>query len=191
MDEKGGIESGIAELIAGKFFKMTGILFQYVIAEKRPDGTTPKNPDIEYVAGSGRVEACEVKCNLQSTDLAEEPIKNILKKAKSQLPKGRVGIILLRVPETWFADKAATTVIENAINSFIKKEKTTRVSSIFLFVSETKLLPHEKMGRAFCVKEFQNKYCGRRSSIELHLTCENGRWCNLQDWVSEITGITD
>lgn len=189
-DEKSGIESGIAELIAGQFFKMTGMLFQYVIAEKRADGKTPKNPDIEYVAGSNRVEACEVKCNLQSTDLAEEPIKNILKKAKSQLPKGKTGIILLRVPETWFSDKTATTVIENAINGFIEKEKSTRVSSIFLFVSEMKLLPNEKMARAFYVKEFQNKYCNLRSGIELRLTDENGRWRNLQNWVSSVSGIT-
>lgn len=189
-DEKSGIESGIAELIAGMFFRLTGTPFQYVIAEKRPDGTTPKNPDIEYVAGLDRFEACEVKCNLQSTDLGEEPIKNILKKAKNQLPKGKAGIILLRVPERWLSGGAAKSIIENAIHDFIEKEKTTRVSSIFLFVSETKLLPNAKTARILCVKEFPNIYCNRGSGIIAKFSCENDRWHSLQDWVSSYTGIT-
>jgi hypothetical protein len=190
-DERSGIESGIAELIAGKFFKLAGVCFQYVIAGKQANGNTPKNPDIEYVAGTNRVEFCEVKCNLQSTDLGEEPIKNILKKAKSQLPKGKAGIILLCVPETWFAGNAVTTVIENAVNGFLEKEKTTRVSSIYIFVSETTLLPREKMARTFCVKEFQNKHCALRSGIVLHLTAQKGRWRNLQEWVAGLSGITE
>jgi hypothetical protein len=123
--------------------------------------------------------------------LGEEPIKNILKKAKRQLPKGKASIILLRVPETWFADKAGTKVIEHAVNGFIEKEKTTRVSAIYIFVSETNLLPREKMARTFCVKEFQNKYCDQRSGIDLCLTAENDRWCNLQEWVARVSGITE
>src|SRR5262249_18477491 len=178
-------------LIAGKFFKLGGVLFQYVVPEKQANGSTPKNPDIEYVAGANRVELCEVKCNLQSTYLREEPIKNILKKAKGQHPKCKAGIILLRVPENWFADKAVTAVIEHAVNGFFEKEKTTRVSSVYIFVSETNLLPKAKMARTFCVKEFQNKYCSRRSGIDLRLTTEDGRWCNLQDWVSGVSGITE
>jgi hypothetical protein len=190
-DQRSGIESGIAELIAGKFFKVAGVFFQYVVAQRQADGNTPTNPDIEYVAGTNRVEFCEVKCNLQSTDLGEEPIKNILKKAKNQLPKGKAGIVLLRLPETWFADKTAMTLIEQAVNGFLTKEKTTRVSSVYVFVSETKLLPRQKMARVFCVKEFQNTHCDRRSGINLELSEENGRWLNLQDWVSRVSGITE
>jgi hypothetical protein len=190
-DQRSGIESGIAELIAGKFFKIAGVFFQYVVAQKQADGNTPANPDIEYVAGTNRLEFCEVKCNLQSTDLGEEPIRNILKKAKNQLPKGKAGIVLLRIPETWFADKTAMTVIEQAVEDFLTKAKTTRVSSFYVFVSETKLLPRQKMARVFLVKEFQNTHCDRRSGINLQLAEENGRWRNLQDWVSSVSGITE
>jgi hypothetical protein len=191
-DEKSGIESGIAELIAGRLFKVAGVFFQYVVAPRQAHGNTPTNPDIEYVAGANRVEVCEVKCNLQSTDLAEEPIRNILKKAKSQLPKGKAGMILLRVPENWFTDTTATTVVERAVTGFIEKERTTRVSSVYIFVSETRLLPKERMARAFLVREFQNKHCGLRSGIDLHrLTDDSDRWCYLQDWVTRVSGITE
>ena len=54
------------------------------------------------------------------------------------------------------------TVIQGAIDGFIETEKTTRVSSVFVFSSETRLLPHEQTAQLFRVKEFQNKYCASR-----------------------------
>ena len=38
---------------------MAAVQFQYVRAETRPGEETPKNPDIEHVAGINRYELCE------------------------------------------------------------------------------------------------------------------------------------
>lgn len=184
--DKGGVESGIAELIAGKFFKMADVIFQYVTVEAKPGEEKPKNPDIEYAAGSNRLESCEVKCNLLSTELNETSIVNALKNAKKQLPKGKAGIILLRVPETWLVDmEAGTTVIGKAINDFIKNEKTTRVSSIFAFASETRFLPNDKMARTFLAKEVKNDFCQLHSGISARsiMFGGDGRWRTLEDLV--------
>lgn len=191
-DEKTGIESGIAELIAGKFFKLTNVLFQFVVVEKQPGQDTPTNPDIEYVAGYERVECCEVKCNLQSTDLSDRSIINILKKAKSQLPKGKAGIILLRVPETWFAvQEAGMRVIGKAVSDFIAAERTTRVSSVYVFVSETAFLPNDQMARVFKIKEFRNAFCQQGSGITIpDLTRGVSNWRNLEDVASHELGMT-
>lgn len=185
-DDKKGVESGIAELIAGKFFRMADVMFQYVTIETVPGKPTPKNPDIEYVAGPNRLESCEVKCNLLSTDLNEHSILNALKNAKKQLPKGKAGAILLRVPETWLVDmNAGTTVIEAATKDFIKSEKTARVSSIFIFASETRFLPNDKMARTFLVKEFKNEFCPLYSGISVRSIMGGGerRWRSLEDLV--------
>jgi hypothetical protein len=132
----------------------------------RPGGTIPKNPDIEYVAGFNRFESCEVKCNLQSTDRSENSIINILKSAKNQLPKGKAGIILLRIPENWIEDEeSGREVIGNAARRFLDREKSTRLTSVFVFVSETRLLPEKRMAHIFRIKEFQNQYCDKRSGI--------------------------
>ena len=186
------MESGIAELIAGKFLKIANVGFQYVIVKTAAGQNTPKNPDIEYVAGTNRVECCEVKCNLQSTDLNESSIINTLKNAKGQLPKGKAGIILLRVPENWLTDMSAgTTVIGNAVNNFIQKEKTTRVSSVFVFASETRFLPTDQMARVFEVKEFRNEYCAKSSGITVpHFTHGIPNWRALESLVQAELGGT-
>lgn len=184
-DDKKGVESGIAELIAGKFLKMADVMFQYVTAEAKPGEDTPKNPDIEYVAGFNRWEACEVKCNLLSTELSERSMVNAAKKAKGQLPAGKAGIILLRVPETWLMDmKAGTSVIERAIDDFIRTEKSTRVSSSFVFASETRFLPDEKMARTFLVRECRNEFCKLHAGISARdvETGGAGRWHTLEDF---------
>jgi hypothetical protein len=159
-EEKTGIESGIAELIAGKFFRISGVMFEYVVTKAQPGRDTPKNPDIEYVAGVGRFESAEVKCNLQTTELDERTIFNTLKGAKGQLPKGKAGVILLRVPENWLDDMAAgIAVIQAAVDGFIEREKTTRVSSVFVFASETRFPVAGKTAHIFGVKEFRNRHC--------------------------------
>jgi hypothetical protein len=146
--------------------------------------------DIEYAAGNGRMESCEVKCNLLSTDLNERSIINILKKAKSQLPKGKAGIILLRVPETWLVDmQAGSTVIGNAVNDFMSNEKTTRISSVFIFASETRFLPNDQMARVFRIREFQNSYCKQHSGIVFpDLTRGVHNWRHLEDLAKRVLG---
>jgi len=182
-DEKTGIESGIAELIAGKFFKIVNVMFQYVVTKTEPGQDTPKNPDIEYVTGLTRFESCEVKGNLQSTDLNERSIYNTLKGAKGQLPKGKAGVILLRVPENWLADMAAgISVIQAAVDRFIEREKTTRVSSVFVFASETRFPMPGKTAHIFRVKEFRNRHCDMASGITIpNLAYGVPNWRCLQD----------
>jgi hypothetical protein len=189
-DEKTGIESGIAELIAGKFFRIAGAQFQYVVAPADSRGT---NPDIEYVAGHNRVELCEVKCNLGTTQLNERSITNILETARKQLPKGKAGLILLRVPEEWIADmELGTSTIENAIIKFFRHAKTTRVSSVFTFISETRVFfTQEKMAQMFRVKAFRNTHCekGPGICIPFHIPDPLPNWTSLQSLVAAELGL--
>jgi hypothetical protein len=193
-DEKTGIESGIAELIAGKFFKAVNVMFQYVVTKPIPGQNTPKNPDIEYVAGLNRLESCEVKCHLLSTELNERSIFNTLQDAKKQLPKGKAGLILLRVPETWLVDmEAGANVIEKAVNDFIERGKTTRVSSVFVFASETRpFLPRQQMARTFMVKEFRNRFCVQGPGILIPDFSHGVKsWRTLDDFAQRVLGGSD
>ena len=190
-DEKTGVESGIAELIAGKFFKAVDVMFQYVVAQAIPGENTAKNPDIEYVAGLDRYEFCEVKCHLLTTELNERSIMNTLEDARKQLPKQKAGLILLRIPETWLVDMdAGTDVVEKTVTHFFERKKTTRVSSVFVFASETRcFLPNNKMARIFMVKEFRNRYCERGSGIAIP-DFSNGvkKWRSLEVVTRQMLG---
>ncbi len=180
-DDKNGVESGIAELIAGRFFRLAGVRFRYITA-KPENGKNPTSPDIEYEPRPNHTELCEVKCNLQSTDLNERSIFNILEKARRQLPKDKAGLILLRVPENWLVDREkGQTVIGAAIDGFIRRKKSERFSSIYLFASET-IVSVEQTARVLRVKEFPNIHCTWHSGIRAsRLEQGAANWRNLED----------
>jgi hypothetical protein len=81
--------------------------------------------------------------------------------------------------------EAGTTVIGKAIDYFIKSEKTTRVSSIFVFASETRFLPNDKMAQTFLVKEFKNEFCPLYSGVSARSVMwgGEGRWRRLEGLV--------
>src|SRR5207249_43042 len=60
-----GVESGLAELGAGRLFRAVNLPFVYV----KPQQQKTMDYDVEYVRPEGRVGICEVKCKVQSTEL--------------------------------------------------------------------------------------------------------------------------
>jgi hypothetical protein len=127
-----GIESGVAELFGGKILRILDVQFRYVVPGGRA-GEATRNLDIEYVAGAGRVEWCEVKCNLHTTALNVNSVVNAQKTAKNQLPKGKAGVILLRILEHWTPEiDKGSTVVQDGVQGFIDRETTSRVSSVIV-----------------------------------------------------------
>jgi hypothetical protein len=182
-DGENGVESGVAELIAGKFLFLAGVSFRYITIVAK-DGQNPPTPDIEYEAWPNRIEKCEVKCNLQSTEMNDRSITNILEKARKQLPSDKAGLILLRVPENWLADmEEGATLIWNAIGEFIRRKKSKRFSSIYLFASVTKVLGAKTI-RAFPMKEFPNGHCEWHCGIHVPRMRQNMRnWIGMEEIV--------
>jgi hypothetical protein len=158
-----GVEAGIVELAAGKFFKWFGILFRFVLATPNKG----ESYDIEYVTTDGRPGRCEVECKIQSYDLNPKGIKNTLKHAKGQLPKGEAGIIMLRIPEEWWATgemRPAIEAVSSAIEEFFAKEKTSRLSSVLCVQHRT--VNHDGwMSQFLLAREYENPFCSVRSGL--------------------------
>ena len=163
-DMRTGVEAGIAELIGGKLFRTAGVLFIYSPEQSEPGG---RNPDIEYVAGLGRLENCEVKTVLHDAEFSSRTIQNALKSKWEQLPKGGAGSIILRVPSHWVNDEQKQRNVEMAIQEFIRSRKTSRLSSIFILMSQVQVLNNDKMAEIFAIKEFRNEHCSKGSGVQL------------------------
>jgi hypothetical protein len=181
-NDQRGIEAGISELMGGRFFKCHGIMFHFLPSK----GRKQEDYDIEYVRTDGRLGRCEVKSKLQGTEFSANTIKNSLKEAKKQLPRGETGIVLLRIPEVWvpWNDDGVTKLqaVIKAVEEWFAEEKTTRVSSVVVLDSRTDLFG-TMMYQAWYFKEYQNPHCADKSGLPNMPTNELGHLVPFGDWV--------
>jgi len=177
-----GVETRISELMGGRFFKQLGIEFQF----RPPKGQKQEDYDIDYERTNGKLGRCEVKSKVQDAVLSENTIRNTLKEAKSQLPKGETGIILLRIPEDWVPWKDGAINLEqiaNAVTNWFAKEKTKRVSSVVVFDSRTDVLDSRVLNNCY-YREFTNPFCSDCSGLPNMSLAEQGCAQKVRNWVS-------
>jgi len=180
-DER-GVEAGISELIGGRFFKCHDIMFHFLASK----GCKQEDYDIEYVRTDGRLGRCEIKSKLQGTPFSASTIKNSLKTAKKQLPRGETGFVLLRIPEVWvpwneFGVAKLQAVIE-CVEDWFVEEKSTRVSSVVVIDSRTDVFG-TMMNQAWYFKEYPNPYCTDKSGLPSMPSNELGHLVPLGSWV--------
>jgi hypothetical protein len=159
-----------------------------------PKGRKGEDYDIEYVRLDGKLGRCEVESKLQETDFSANSIKNSLKHAKKQLPKGETGIVLLRIPEVWvpWNNEGVTKLqaVINAVEAWFAEERTTRISSVVIFDSRTDMFG-TMMHPAWYFKEFENPYCTDKSGLpnmpknELGRLMPSGNWVRIPDLVRQ------
>jgi hypothetical protein len=156
-----GLESGLAELGGGRFFRTVSLPFAYV---KRKNKKT-LDYDIEYVRPEGRVGICEVKCKVQSTVLNQRSIYTSLAASSKQVPKNSGAVTLLMVPENWLVDmKTSNPTIEAGVNEFFRRSRTSRISEVIL--CGTLLVPTKKATAHYGVyRRFPNPHCLDTSGI--------------------------
>lgn len=189
-NDQRGIESGICELMGGRFFKCHGIMFHF----SSPKGRKGEDYDIDYVRTDGKLGRCEVESKLQETEFSANSIKNSLKHAKKQLPKGETGIVLLRIPEVWvpWTDDGVTKLqaVIKAVEEWFAEEKTKRVSSVVILDSRTDVFG-PMMYQAWYFQEYINPSCTDKSGLprmpknELGHLVPSGYWVKIPKLVSQ------
>lgn len=192
-----GVEGGISELIAGRFFQYRGVPFKF-----RPTtGTKGQDYDVEYTRTDGTSGRCEIEAKLQTTEFSSNTIHNSLKHGKDQLPKGESGIVFLRTPEEWLTDQdelARLQAILTAVDEWFAKEKTSRVSSVVLGMSRTEFIG-SNMRTLWVFRDCPNPHS--RFSSGLPIECVNeyghavklGSWTTMdelvKEWYSDCAGL--
>jgi hypothetical protein len=179
-----GIESGIGELMGGRFFRCLGLMFRFVNAS----GRKQDDYDIDYVRTDGKFGRCEVKSKLPATELSNATLWETLKSAKSQLPKGQTGVVLLRIPEEWIpwspldVGVARLRTIEEAIRNWFEKQKTTRISSVILLASESQV-QNECVSQVWHFKDYPNINCKDISGLPKLPKNEYGHCLPPGNWI--------
>lgn len=93
------VEGPYAELQAGQNLYMNGWDFRFMdqIGVKRSDY------DFEITLQDGLVLCADAKCKIETTPLSAETVTYAINKAQSQLPEGRPGIAIIKMPEPWMS----------------------------------------------------------------------------------------
>jgi hypothetical protein len=116
----GEIESGYAELEAGKLLLRREIPFRFIW----PSGVAGESFDLEITFPNGRLVCADTKCKIETSDFSENGVLNTLNDArKRNLPKGYPGAVILKIPQTWHEDDAIMTKVGDACRRFLRGTK--------------------------------------------------------------------
>jgi hypothetical protein len=109
----GDLESALGELQCAKIVSAPQFKLRFIV----PTGQKGADYEAEFVTPNGTVICCEIKTKKEATPLTASTIRNTCETARKQLPKGRPGIIFLRIPQSWIT----TDENKKAVNAAIAK----------------------------------------------------------------------
>ena len=123
------VESTYAELDFGRLLYIHDIDFRFVIPQMIKGGDF----DFEITYQDGLTVPADAKCKFETTAINPESLRNSMKKARSQLPPDRPGIIFIKVPQRWMEDPVVANSMIEVGREFL--ETTGRVVSVKFYVS--------------------------------------------------------
>jgi hypothetical protein len=82
-----------------------------------------------------------MKCKVESTELSDGAIRNAFNTARKQLPSRGLGLVFLKIPESWLHVPTAGTLLSAVINDFLRG--TSRVIAVVVRWEEVYLLARE------------------------------------------------
>ena len=71
---------------------------------------------------------CEIKTKKETTELRPKTLRYSLEDARTQLPKGEAGLILIKIPESWAMQPSSFEIINTSAIDFLGK--STRIAAV-------------------------------------------------------------
>ncbi len=107
----GDVESGLAELDAALFLSLCRLRFSF----RTRSGIKGEDYDIEVELRRGAKAAVESKCKVEGTEASFNTIRNVLQRARRQLPPDRPGLVFIKLPETWHTVEGLAGLIRKGL----------------------------------------------------------------------------
>jgi hypothetical protein len=126
----GQIESGYAELEAGKLLLTRNIKFRFIW----PSGVKGESFDLEVMFPNGIAVCADTKCKVETDVFSKKGLLNTLDGArKRNLPKGYPGMVIVKIPQTWHESNEIMVDVLAACNDFLRGAK--RIVSVQIYSS--------------------------------------------------------
>jgi hypothetical protein len=127
------IESTCAELDFGRFLYIHDVPFRFV----EPQMAKGSDFDFEVTYPDGLTAAADAKCKFETTAVEPDSLRNAMKKARSQLPADRPGLVFIKVPQRWIEDTTTADKMIAVAREFLAT--TGRIASIKFYVSHLRI----------------------------------------------------
>jgi hypothetical protein len=129
------VEDTVGELEGAKFLFRSRIPFRFVV----PSGQRGKDFDVQVFGPSGKDINFEMKTKPAETVLSAATIWNTLNNNRDQLPKGRPGVMFMKIPETWICQPEVSEIMGSTLTRFFRG--TDRVAAVILHWEEWQFVP--------------------------------------------------
>ena len=128
------IESTCAELDFGRLLYIHDINFRFVVPQMVKGG----DYDFEIIYANGLRVPADAKCKFETTAINPDSVRNSMKKARTQLPGDRAGIIFIKVPQKWLDEPSHSSGnVMTVAREFMRT--TDRVVSVKFYVSHLQI----------------------------------------------------
>jgi hypothetical protein len=175
------MESIFAELQVAAIIDQHDLPFRFVASSP----TKGESYDIDVFKQGLQIHV-EAKCKLESTDFHADTILDSLERARKQLPKGKPGVIFVKIPQAWVDDgKLVRIDLEQITSRFLRQTK--RVVSVIFYVQFVAIENGRLRERHIC-HEFENANSAFREMVPclirgVHVPADeqgaNPRWTRL------------
>lgn len=121
-----GFEATMLELEGLRLFRLAQIPFRL---KSQVEGK--RNYECDLILSNGLTAPCEMKCKVEGTSISEPAIKEPIKTARKQLPKGGCGIVLLKIPTEWGFTSETKDIIDSTVRGVLRS--TTRLAEVIIY----------------------------------------------------------
>jgi hypothetical protein len=119
MIRAGNLETALGEVECARLFAHPALKLKFIV----PKGVKGLDYEADFVAPTGIVIHCEIKTKKETTALSHSTVRSTLDKARKQLPRGKPGLVMLRIPENWVAQAASIAILESAVERVLRQSK--------------------------------------------------------------------
>ncbi len=174
--DKLDLESALGEMECTSLVAASEMQFRFVT----PAGTKGEDYEGEVTTRNNRVLCCEMKAKSEATSFDGRTLYNTLESARKQLPKGKPGMVFVKIPEEWLKQDAIRSAVESAVEKVFRQSQ--RLVAVVLLWEEWEHL----VGPHLVVAKYRY-YVNHRSDLYGvdvdHLLEQMGRVKNLS-WVN-------
>lgn len=113
------LESILGEMECASFLYNADQNFRFVVPAN--DARRGSCYDAELTTAAGAIINCEMKAKSKETPMTAESVWNTCEHARRQLPKGKPGLILLRLPEVWSSTSDFKSVMRPGLEKAVRQ----------------------------------------------------------------------
>ncbi len=117
--QKDNLESALGEMECAALLSSPEFNFRFVT----PTGIKGQDYEGEVITSTERIVCCEIKSKSEQVVPNPDTLWRTFDQARKQLPKGKPGLIMVKIPESWGHLPSSPAVVDNAVEKVFRQSE--------------------------------------------------------------------